>query len=63
MPPMPAAALAPPDLLTPFTASAALLGRARVLFERRDVRQRRVDQVEIGKLVRQQRSHRRGPAY
>ena len=52
---MPAAALAPPDLRDALHGERRLLGGARVPLERADVRERRVDQVEVGKLVRQQR--------
>ena len=51
MPPIPAAALAPPDLATPFTASAAPSAVRACLFERADIRQHRIDKIEIGKFV------------
>ena len=51
---MPAEAEAPPDLATPLTASAACFGGARHGLELGDARQVRIDQVEIGKIMRQQ---------
>ena len=55
MPPMPAEAEAPPDLLTPRDRAPGLLGAARHRLERADVGQLAVDQVEIGEVLRQQR--------
>ena len=54
MPPMLAEAEAPPDLATPLTAKRRRFGRARIRFELRHARQLGIDQVEIGKVVRQQ---------
>ena len=52
---MPAEAEAPPDLVTPLTASPAPPRAARARFERVDRRQVGIEQIEIGKVAREQR--------
>ena len=54
MPPMPAEAEAPPDLATPLTASPALSAARAAASSCGNRRQVRIDQVEIGKIMRQQ---------
>ena len=51
---MPAEAEAPPDLATPLTASPAASAARALCFELGDRRQIVIDQIEIGKIVRQQ---------
>ena len=53
IPPIPAEAEAPPDLLTPLTESAACFGGARQRFEFAHGWQFGIDQFEVGKIVRQ----------
>ena len=55
MPPMPAEAEAPPDLATPLTASPAASAAGAHAFEHIDCRHVGIEQVEIGKAVRQRR--------
>ena len=55
MPPMPAEAEAPPDLVTPLTPSAGFLGLARVPFQHVDARHVGIEQIEIGKVAGEQR--------
>ena len=52
---MPAEALAPPDLLDSLYAERSRLGGTCARFECTDIGQRGIDQVEVGKLARQQR--------
>ncbi len=54
MPPMPAEAEAPPDLLIPFTASAACSAARAMCLELADRWQVGIDQIEIGKVAGQQ---------
>ena len=54
MPPMPAEAEAPPDLVTPFTAKPACSARRAIVSSCSNVRQRGIEQIEIGKIARQQ---------
>ena len=53
MPPMPAEAEALPDLATPLTAMPPVLAARAMVSKLRDARQVRIDQIEIGKIMRQ----------
>ena len=55
MPPMPAEAEAPPDLVTPLTASAGALGALGALLQLRDGRKIRIEQIEVGNVARKLR--------
>ena len=55
MPPMPAEAEAPPDLVTPFTASAGGLGFERAALELGGRGHVGIEQIEIGEVAREQR--------
>ena len=54
MPPMPAAGAGAAGLGHALHRECRPLGGAGVPFKRRDLRERRIDQVEVGKLARQQ---------
>ena len=55
MPPIPVEADAPPDLVTPLTASAGGFGFAGAAFEFGGRRDLGIEQIEIGEIARQQR--------
>ena len=55
MPPIPVEADAPPDLVTPLTASAGRFGFTGAAFKLRRRRDLGVEQIEIGEIARQQR--------
>ena len=59
MPPMPAEAEAPPDLVTPLTASAGALGALGALLQLRDGRKIGIEQIEVGNVARKQRRIRK----
>ena len=54
MPPIPVEADAPPDLVTPLTASAGGFGLTGAAFELRCRRHLGIEQIEIGEIARQQ---------
>ncbi len=55
MPPIPVEADAPPDLVTPLTASAGRFRFAGAALKLRGRRDLRIQQIEIGEIARQQR--------